>query len=244
MVILRLLSEEVFDFSLGQMTQTKAKHLKDSMCQEFGMIFQLCQLVLENSQNAALVVVTLETLLRFMHWIPLGYIFETNLIQSLVCRFLSVPVFRNVTLKCLAEIAGVPAGEYSEKVVELFQLTTTKLKEMLPLSTKIREAYERGTTDEQNFIQNLAIFYCTFLKSHADLIDGGKITDKLTDAYEYLLRISEVDDKEIFKICLEYWNFWVCELYTQATLSCRPLYSPTVARTEYAAVLSNVRFSL
>lgn len=104
MVILRLLSEEVFDFSLGQMTQTKAKHLKDSMCQEFGMIFQLCQMVLENSQNASLVVVTLETLLRFMHWIPLGYIFETNLIQSLVCRFLSVPVFRNVTLKCLAEI--------------------------------------------------------------------------------------------------------------------------------------------
>lgn len=104
MVILRLLSEEVFDFSLGQMTQTKAKHMKDSMCQEFGMIFQLCQMVLENSQNASLVVVTLETLLRFMHWIPLGYIFETNLIQSLVDRFLSVPAFRNVTLKCLAEI--------------------------------------------------------------------------------------------------------------------------------------------
>lgn len=29
MVILKLLSEEVFDFSSGQMTQVKAKHLKD-----------------------------------------------------------------------------------------------------------------------------------------------------------------------------------------------------------------------
>lgn len=125
------------------MTQTKAKHMKDSMCQEFGMIFQLCQMVLENSQNASLVVVTLETLLRFMHWIPLGYIFETNLIQSLVTRFLSVPAFRNVTLKCLAEIgrliahaiwltfsAGVPAKEYSEKVVELFIIATNKLNEV------------------------------------------------------------------------------------------------------------------
>ena len=28
MIILKLLSEEVFDFSSGQMTQTKAKHLK------------------------------------------------------------------------------------------------------------------------------------------------------------------------------------------------------------------------
>ena len=29
MVILKLLSEEVFDFSSGQITQVKAKHLKD-----------------------------------------------------------------------------------------------------------------------------------------------------------------------------------------------------------------------
>lgn len=111
---------------------------------------------------------------------------------------------------------------------------------MLPLSTKIPAAYAKGTTDEQNFIQNLAMFYCAFAKSHAALIDGGNITENLNDAYEYLLCISEVDDKEIFKICLEYWNFWVSELYTQATLSCRPLYSPLLARTEYADILSKV----
>ena len=31
-------SEEVFDFSSGQMTQTKAKHLKDSMCSQFSEV--------------------------------------------------------------------------------------------------------------------------------------------------------------------------------------------------------------
>ena len=44
-VVLRC-SEEVFDFSSGQMTQTKAKHLKDSMCSEFALIFELCLFVL------------------------------------------------------------------------------------------------------------------------------------------------------------------------------------------------------
>ena len=39
-------SEEVFDFSSGQMTQVKAKHLKDSMCGEFSQIFQLCSFVM------------------------------------------------------------------------------------------------------------------------------------------------------------------------------------------------------
>lgn len=88
MTILKLLSEEVFDFSSGQLTQTKAKHLKDTMCSEFSQIFQLCQFVMENSQNVPLVAVTLETLLRFLNWIPLGYIFETKLITTLIYKVL------------------------------------------------------------------------------------------------------------------------------------------------------------
>ena len=72
MIILKLLSEEVFDFSTGQMTQTKAKHLKDTMCSQFSEVFTLCQFVMENSQNPPLVGATLETLLRFLNWIPLG----------------------------------------------------------------------------------------------------------------------------------------------------------------------------
>lgn len=91
MAILKLLSEEVFDFSSGQMTQTKAKHLKDTMCSEFSQIFQLCQFVLDNSQNVPLVAVTLETLLRFLNWIPLGYIFETKLITTLIFKVNYVP---------------------------------------------------------------------------------------------------------------------------------------------------------
>ena len=49
MVILKLLSEEVFDFSSGQMTQTKAKHLKDTMCSEFQQVFMLCLYVVVSS---------------------------------------------------------------------------------------------------------------------------------------------------------------------------------------------------
>jgi exportin-1 len=41
MIILKLLSEEIFDYSADQMTQTKIKNLKNSMCGEFSDIFQL-----------------------------------------------------------------------------------------------------------------------------------------------------------------------------------------------------------
>jgi len=86
MVILRLLSEEVFDYSAEQMTQIKIKNLKNQMCGEFSEIFKLCSEVLEEAQKTSLIKATLETLLRFLNWIPLGYIFETTIIDLLLNR--------------------------------------------------------------------------------------------------------------------------------------------------------------
>jgi exportin-1 len=129
MVILRLLSEEVFDFSAEQMTQTKIKNLKNQMCGEFSEIFKLCSEVLEEAQKSSLIKATLETLLRFLNWIPLGYIFETMIIDTLLNRFLEAPDFRNVTLKCLAEIAGLNVGpEYDPKFVILFAMVMTSVQ--------------------------------------------------------------------------------------------------------------------
>ncbi|XP_033121049.1 exportin-1-like [Anneissia japonica] len=252
MVILKLLSEEVFDFSSGQMTQAKAKHLKDSMCNEFSQVFQLCQLVLDNSQNAPLVGATLETLLKFLNWIPLGYIFETKQISTLIYKFLNVPMFRNTTLKCLTEIAGINVSQYDEQFVVLFTLTMTQLKQMLPLDTNIREAYANGRDDEQNFIQNLALFLCTFFKEHIQLIEKKQeLSEILLEAHHYLTLISEVEETEIFKICLENWNTLASDLYRESPFSSTPSSPIVLANTSstdipprrkmYLSVLSKVR---
>ncbi len=86
MIILRLLSEEVFDYSAEQMTTAKTRDLKNQMCGEFSEIFGLCTEVLEKSQKPSLIRATLETLLRFLNWIPLGFIFETSLVDTLVTQ--------------------------------------------------------------------------------------------------------------------------------------------------------------
>ncbi|CAG9113772.1 unnamed protein product [Plutella xylostella] len=245
MVILKLLSEEVFVFSTGQLTQTKAKHLKDTMCSEFSQIFQLCQFVLENSQNAPLVDATLHTLLRFLNWIPLGYIFEMKLISTLIFKFLNVPMFRNVTLSCLTEIAGVTVSNYEEQFVTLFVQTMEQLEAILPLSTTIREAYALGRDQEQVFIQNLALFLCTYLKEHGQLIERRGLTNSLMNALRYLVLISEVEEVEVFKICLEFWNALAADLYKIAPCS----HSASIVlgkamgrKVLYAEVLSSVRY--
>ncbi|KAF9476337.1 hypothetical protein BDN70DRAFT_995761 [Pholiota conissans] len=216
MVILKLLSEEIFDFSAEQMTQTKIKNLKNSMCGEFSEIFKLCSEVLEEAQKVSLIKATLETLLRFLNWIPLGYIFETTIIDLLLNRFLEAPEFRNVTLKCLAEIAALNVGpEYDPKFVILFAMVMTSVNRMIPPSTNIAQAYQNAGDSGQELVLNLALFLANFLSNHLRAVESESNRDVLLNAHLYMVKVSQVDEREIFKICLEYWLKLVAELYEE-----------------------------
>ncbi|KAI9796871.1 MAG: Karyopherin transporter [Piccolia ochrophora] len=218
MAILRLLSEEVFDYSAEQMTSSKTKNLKTTMCAEFSAIFQLCSEVLNTADQASLIKATLETLLRFLNWIPLGYIFETPIIETLRSRFLETPDFRNITLKCLTEIGGLQIGpqySYDEKLVQMFTEVLTTIAKIVPLSMDLKSTYGHSNSRDQEFIQNLALFLCNFFTMHLTLIENLPNKDYLTHAHFYLIRISQIDDREIFKICLEYWTKLVQELYEE-----------------------------
>jgi hypothetical protein len=68
MHILKLLSEEVFEVR-DQMTTSKTKTLKERLNEEFAQIFNLCDMVLQQSQKPSLLNVTLQTLQRFLTWV-------------------------------------------------------------------------------------------------------------------------------------------------------------------------------
>jgi exportin-1 len=181
MAILRLLSEEVFDYSQDQMTSTKAKNLKTTMTQEFSSIFQLCSEVLNTANQPALIKATLETLLRFLNWIPLGYIFETPIINTLLERFLDAPETRNVTLKCLTEIGGLQIGpqySYDEKLVVMFTETLTRVAKIIPLSLDLRSTYMNSNSRDQEFVLNLALFLCNFFSVHLNVSSFFSIIDR------------------------------------------------------------------
>lgn len=108
MHILKLLSEEVFDFSRGEMTQAKIKDLKNSLNSEFKLIHELCLFVLNASQKPDLIRATLGTLYAFLSWVPLGYVFESNLVEILLKLF-PQPLFRNLALQCLTEVSSTSA---------------------------------------------------------------------------------------------------------------------------------------
>ncbi|KAH8117546.1 CRM1 C terminal-domain-containing protein [Phellopilus nigrolimitatus] len=216
MIILKLLSEEIFDFSAEQMTQAKTKNLKNQMCGEFSEIFKLCSEILEEAQKASLIKATLETLLRFLNWIPLGYIFETSIIDLLLTRFLEVADFRNITLKCIAEIAALNVGpEYDPKFVILFAMVMTSINRMIPPNTNIAEAYANANDAGQELVLNLVLFLTNFLSNHLRAVETEQNRDVLLNAHLYMVKVSQVDEREVFKICLEYWLKLVAELYEE-----------------------------
>ena len=61
-------------------------------------------------------------------------------------------------------VPGVTVPHYDEIFVTLFKQTMGQLEKMLPVETNIKDAYANGMDTEQQFIQDLSLFFCSFLK--------------------------------------------------------------------------------
>eukprot|EP00613_Pedinella_sp_CCMP2098_P080055 CAMPEP_0171950058 /NCGR_PEP_ID=MMETSP0993-20121228/76781_1 /TAXON_ID=483369 /ORGANISM="non described non described, Strain CCMP2098" /LENGTH=664 /DNA_ID=CAMNT_0012594757 /DNA_START=199 /DNA_END=2190 /DNA_ORIENTATION=- len=219
MNILKLLSEEVFEVK-DQMTMAKTKLLKERLNEEFAKIFQLCDMVLQQSQRPSLLNVTLQTLQRFLTWVPLGYIFETPLIPLLISKFFPVPIFRNATVECLTEIAGLSdcPDQYNPVFVQLYSQFLASLGQLLqPDSAVLGAMYDTDGGDHT--LKLLALFFGSFFKAHLPILETPELSEALNIGFLYLIGISEVEDPEIFKICLEYWHCFAHDLYTDDTSS-------------------------
>ena len=121
-----------------------------------------------------------------------------------------------MTLKCLAEIAALNVGpEYDPKFVILFAMVMTSVNRMIPPSTNIAQAYANAGDAGQELVLNLALFLSNFLSTHLRAVETEQNRDVLLNAHLYMVKISQVDEREIFKICLEYWLKLVAELYEE-----------------------------
>ncbi|KAG1054076.1 hypothetical protein G6F43_003887 [Rhizopus delemar] len=240
MTILKLLSEEIFDYSAEQMIHLKTSNLRQSICDEFSEIFYLCVEILEKATKTSLVKVTLDTLLRFLSWIPVGYIFETDLIQ-LLGKFFQTPHHRNIALKCLTEIGSLPVNaEHTEKVIALFSQVMSSVNIIMPLDTDIASLYENSNDDDQEFVQDLSLFLTSFLETHVQTIEQNQeLNELLINAHRYMINISNVEDREIFKICLEYWSKLVRSLYEEAYQNYGE--RPRMRKNMYVDILSSLR---
>jgi len=110
-----MMSEEIFDFSKNQILVSEAAHLKSQMTDQFGRVNELCYWVLGQALTTqvapSLVKSCLRTLQAFLSWIPLHFIFNTDLIDNLIQHFILPIHSRNEAIKCFTEIASLTFDE-------------------------------------------------------------------------------------------------------------------------------------
>ena len=90
------------------------------------------------------------------------------------------------------------------------------------MTVDLADIYENSSDDDQNFIQNLGIFLSSFFSAHLKPVETTAATqppiaEALLTGHRYLIKVSEVKDREVFKVCLEYWAKLVAELYDDAS---------------------------
>lgn len=220
MRILKLLSEEVFDFAEGNLSSTKQKRLKESIKQQFEDVYRLCMFVMANSQEPKLINATLETFIKFLSWIPYSYAFNEEFVQRLLFHLFPLPIFRNNVTEVLTEVISirVPPGD-QHTCVQLIQMALQQVKQMVPLQPLV-QMMEGASPPARDFIRNLTIFLTTSLKIHLPAILKEEKIDEYAELavemHQYLIYISEIDDTELFKICLEYWGSFCEDLYKES----------------------------
>ncbi|KAH7829614.1 putative exportin-1 [Monocercomonoides exilis] len=221
LVLLRLLSEEIFDYGKETIVSKRRQELKEQYNTNFTQVFQLCMNVLRQASkvNDALVVTTLHTLRVFLSWIPIGYIFETELIVTLVTHLLPSPAFRVASLGCIAEIGGLTleAAEevkYAQQLNQLYSGTIIALGAVIPETMDLATTYMTSNPDGQKLLRELTVFLADFFKKHLRLLESSsEVSSFILNGMNWLLRLTHVKDQEEFKICIDFWLFLSRDLF-------------------------------
>ncbi|KAI7873048.1 CRM1 C terminal-domain-containing protein [Spinellus fusiger] len=243
MKILKLLSEEIFDFSGDHMTQTKMRKLKHQMIDEFGDVFALCrQVVASQHVTAGLTIATLEALQRILSWIPMRFIFESDLIETLQSKLLQEKKQRNLALKCFTEIIGIEVSpRYHQRLTGLYESVIKIVSQIIPFNSNVSDLYQTADTHDQELVQDLALFLTTFLSKYLGLVENTVNKTMAIDSHNYLLKLSRVPEREILKICFEYWGKMVYEIREQTSRNTTPSHTQA-SYMLYADILKELNY--
>jgi exportin-1 len=134
---------------------------------------------------------------------------------------------RTATIDCLTEIASLPPHDIPEGYRPAMQLLLVHLVEALsaiiPRSADLARAFEDGSDEDCLFVKRLALLLGTYLKSYLPFFESQQVGPDgsaplvheavVVEALIYMVRVSSVEDEDVFKTCLEFWSHFARELY-------------------------------
>ncbi|KRX01384.1 Armadillo-type fold [Pseudocohnilembus persalinus] len=233
--LLRMLSEEIFDYSKNSLTSQKKGEMKKKFESQFQVVFELCQFIAQafikspKEVGEELMKENLETLYSFLSWIPIVYIYMTDLIEILI-EIIQHNNLRVAGVKCLTEIVILPIednnpekAKIQQRVYQLYSQVLGKIQGIIPFDHNLqieRERISRSSRDLVNFEENcqaLSMYFTGFFSTHLNWVQSmindcnndnkGQLMEEIRKGLVYLVHFTSLKEEDnIFKICTEFWT--------------------------------------
>ena len=131
MKLLILLSEEINVFWKNSLTAKKAYELREKMSKEFIEVFNLCQLIINNSNsvNKNLLIQSIKLFGEYMNWFPINLTLNPDIMRQTLLNFKNLSSCRTETMRCLGNLFGIKMKNlqnnemlnYRQLLVQMFQ---------------------------------------------------------------------------------------------------------------------------
>ncbi|CAO3697298.1 unnamed protein product [Rhizopus stolonifer] len=194
--IIKLLSEEVFDYSSGSLTQVKTKKLKEQLISEFGSIFELCKKVLTTTTDEILLTTAMQTLKSMTYWMPSEYATQNDFLDLLHIK-LHEQKYRLLALQCFNGIMELDSELPYDTIAVIYNLVFLEINKVLASFSSHSNELELA------MIKEAATFLINMLSKYKEYISD------FDQALFSLLTISRIPENELFKICTGYWETFI-----------------------------------
>ena len=176
MKLLILLSEEINVFWKNSLTAKKAYELREKMSKEFIEVFNLCQLIINNSNSVSktLLIRAIQLFAEYMNWFPINLTLNQDIMKKTLLNFKDMSSCRTETMKCLGNLFGIKMKNLSQQEISAYRNLLTQMYQTF--IQIMDEQIVRG----KNFAEQYK-----YLETH----DAPKITgyEEMTHSFEMAL---------------------------------------------------------
>ena len=208
MKLLILLSEEINIFWKNSLTAKKAYELREKMSKEFIEVFNLCQLIMNNSNQVkqSVLIQSIKLFAEYMNWFPINLILNQDIMRKSLTNFKELSFCRTETMRCLGNLFGIKfsismlngnineINNYRKLLIQMYQIFiqimdnevvkgknfADQYKVIFKNNPEKLSGYEKMTLNFENSLINFFKSNISYIQSY-DFIEGTKQVDQFLE---------------------------------------------------------------
>ena len=204
MKLLILLSEEINVFWKNSLTTKKAYELREKMSKEFIEVFNLCQLIISNSNsvNKNLLIKAIQLFAEYMNWFPINLTLNQDIMMKTLINFKELGSCRTETMKCLGNLFGIKKknlslneiNNYRHLLIQMYQTfiqimdnEIVKQKNFADQYNYIKEKTPEKVTGYENMTHSFEMSLINFFKSNMSYIQSFDFIEGTQQVNQFLI---------------------------------------------------------